>query len=81
MDPDADCIFGSAGKDYPTLRQVPDTRFGCGSLLPGIYADTDAACQVNIYMYISSLPSGRKSYLLKQGEWGTDKHYLSLHHN
>ena len=45
-DPDADCIFGSAGQDYPILARVPDTGFGCGDLLPGIYADMDAACQV-----------------------------------
>ncbi|XP_042209522.1 U-scoloptoxin(01)-Er1a-like [Homarus americanus] len=45
-DPDADCIFGIAGQDYPTLRQVPDTKFTCVDLLPGIYADPDAACQV-----------------------------------
>nr|XP_053652622.1 uncharacterized protein LOC128702404 [Cherax quadricarinatus] len=45
-DPDADCIFGVAGKDYPTLRQVPTTSFTCHDLLPGIYADPDAACQV-----------------------------------
>ncbi|XP_069976070.1 U-scoloptoxin(01)-Er1a [Penaeus vannamei] len=45
-DPDADCIFGVAGQDYPTLHQVPTTSFQCQSLLPGIYADPDAACQV-----------------------------------
>ncbi|XP_066954775.1 U-scoloptoxin(01)-Er1a-like isoform X1 [Macrobrachium rosenbergii] len=45
-DPDADCIFGVAGQDYPTLHSVPSTKFTCQSLLPGIYADPDAACQV-----------------------------------
>ncbi|KAK7077108.1 hypothetical protein SK128_015813, partial [Halocaridina rubra] len=45
-DPDADCIFGIAGQDYPTLHSVPKTSFACISLLPGIYADPQAACQV-----------------------------------
>ena len=50
-DPDADCIFGSAGSDYPILAQVPRTKFSCQSLLPGIYADPDAACQVGATVY------------------------------
>lgn len=63
-DPDADCIFGTAGSDYPVLAQVPDTKFGCESLLPGIYADTDAACQV----YHFCLHDGNKfSFLCPNG--------------
>jgi len=45
-DPDADCIFGVAGQDYPTLHTVPNTVFTCEGHLPGIYADPDTACQV-----------------------------------
>ncbi|CAL4090813.1 unnamed protein product [Meganyctiphanes norvegica] len=45
-DPDADCIFGVAGHDYPTYHSVPSTVFSCDGHLPGIYADPDSACQV-----------------------------------
>ncbi|XP_018020500.1 uncharacterized protein LOC108676863 [Hyalella azteca] len=63
-DPDADCIFGTAGRDYPVLDQVPRTAFGCGTLLPGIYADIDAACQV----YHFCLHDGNKfSFLCPNG--------------
>ncbi|KAF2365578.1 Chitin binding domain [Trinorchestia longiramus] len=63
-DPDADCIFGSAGRDYPVLDQVPATAFGCEALLPGIYADTDTDCQV----YHFCLHDGNKfSFLCPNG--------------
>ncbi|GAB6023766.1 hypothetical protein CHUAL_008520 [Chamberlinius hualienensis] len=47
-DPDADCIPGIGGIDYPNMSQVPlHTDFDCTSLnFPGLYADPHYGCQV-----------------------------------
>ncbi|KAL7629932.1 UNVERIFIED_CONTAM: hypothetical protein RMT77_019949 [Armadillidium vulgare] len=64
MDPDADCIFGTAGSDYPIFSKIPDTRFPCQDHLPGIYGDTQASCQV----YHMCLHDGTKhSFLCPNG--------------
>ncbi len=52
--PDGDFIMnpipGQAGVDFPVLAQIPDTGFDCGGQeFPGIYADTNADCQVQNY--------------------------------
>ena len=40
-------IPGEAGTDYPVYSSVPDTGFNCAQQdFPGIYADTQADCQV-----------------------------------
>jgi len=40
-------IPGEAGTDYPVYTSVPDTGFNCAQQdYPGIYADTQADCQV-----------------------------------
>jgi len=40
-------IPGEAGTDYPVFSSVPDTGFNCAQQdFPGIYADTQADCQV-----------------------------------
>ncbi|XP_076069336.1 uncharacterized protein LOC143041396 [Oratosquilla oratoria] len=63
-DPDADCIFGIAGQDYPTFAHVPQTSFECENRLPGIYADQEAACQ----LYHMCLHGGHKhSFLCPNG--------------
>ena len=42
-------VPGVAGTDYPVYSSVPDTGFDCSQqLYPGIYTDTEAACQVGI---------------------------------
>lgn len=72
-DPDADCIFGVAGKDYPTLEQVPNTKFTCSGLLPGIYADPDAACQV----YHMCMHDGNKhSFLCPRGTLFNQEYFV-----
>ncbi|KAK8400639.1 hypothetical protein O3P69_002446 [Scylla paramamosain] len=45
-DPDGDCFWGEAGVDYPVFSYVPKTSFSCQDVIPGIYADTEASCQV-----------------------------------
>ena len=41
-------IPGEAGTDYPVYTSVPDTGFNCAQQeYPGIYADTQADCQVD----------------------------------
>jgi len=40
-------IPGEAGVDFPVYPEVPVTGFDCGAqTFPGIYADTEAQCQV-----------------------------------
>ena len=42
-------VPGVAGTDYPVYSSVPDTGFDCSQQqYPGIYTDTEAACQVGI---------------------------------
>ncbi|XP_018009468.1 proteoglycan 4-like [Hyalella azteca] len=44
---DESSIPGVAGVDYPVHHQVPETGFQCQAQQhPGLYADTDARCQV-----------------------------------
>ncbi len=44
---------GVAGVDFPVLTEIPDTGFDCaGQTFPGIYADTNADCQVNFIQLI-----------------------------
>jgi len=44
---DASAIPGEAGKDYPVYHSVPETGFSCEDQHhAGLYADTEAACQV-----------------------------------
>ena len=45
---DDEAIPGVAGIDYPAYSTIPDTKFVCDSQEhPGLYADTDAQCQVS----------------------------------
>ena len=47
-------VPGVAGTDYPVYSSVPDTGFDCSQQQwPGIYTDTEAACQVSILSIIS----------------------------
>ena len=42
----AEAIPGEAGRDYPTLAEVPETSFSCsGQVEGGFYADPEAECQ------------------------------------
>ncbi|KAG0713178.1 hypothetical protein GWK47_016791 [Chionoecetes opilio] len=45
-DPDGDCFWGEAGVDYPVFAYPPATSFSCKDVIPGLYADTEASCQV-----------------------------------
>jgi len=39
-------VNAKAGQDYPILAVIPESKFDCGSVKPGFYADVDAKCQV-----------------------------------
>jgi len=46
-DTDEDGIPGEAGRDYPTLEEIPRTSFKCSQQpLSGYYADLETSCQV-----------------------------------
>ena len=50
-------IPGVAGVDYPVYNEPPYTVFQCGEQeYPGIYTDTDAGCQVFIFLTILFQP-------------------------
>ena len=47
-------VPGQPGVDYPIFHSVPPTNFHCGNVpaVPGIYANVETGCQVNInYIY------------------------------
>lgn len=71
-DHDQDGIPGVAGKDYPTLTEIPKTSFSCGRQpLNGYYADTETACQV---VHMCQQGGVQDSFLCPNGTiWNQEK--------
>lgn len=64
-DNDGEGIPGVAGKDYPILREVPQTGFECEQYqYPGYYADPEAGCQA---FHICQRGNRKDSFLCPNG--------------
>lgn len=55
-------IPGEAGKDFPILKEIPQTYFSCDNRASGFYADVENRCQVR---YNALLKNTKTNYSLK----------------
>ncbi|KPM06433.1 hypothetical protein QR98_0049080, partial [Sarcoptes scabiei] len=71
-DLDRDGIPGVAGRDYPTLIEIPKTSFSCARQpLNGYYADTETACQV---VHMCQMGGVQDSFICPNGTiWNQEK--------
>ncbi|KAH9417980.1 hypothetical protein DERP_008234 [Dermatophagoides pteronyssinus] len=71
-DLDRDGIPGVAGRDYPTLTEIPKTSFSCARQpLNGYYADTETACQV---VHMCQMGGVQDSFICPNGTiWNQEK--------